>query len=537
MAARTALSAKDLPKGTPEEDLANLVDSVKAGKEAKRVLVPLLPENHPVYEGKSSNQIIRMRGYLLAAFEGCGTPQSAAIYLLDELQNSRNPYMVAAAAKAVRGLECRNTEIIPYLFKAIENIKWTDDALCFETYKPEWPLPSTTTALAEIFKTFGWFGGYAQRSLPALQQLQTEHERIFSPAVKTELSLALHKISEDQDFQPDACCEAIFRKETFHQKTNGAENAANLNVIIFEDQDGLKVPYSTFFEEKPTVLVFFYTRCDNPNKCSLSVTKLGHLQQALVDAGLEGKVRTAAVTYDSGFDLPFRLRPYAERRGVQTDANNRVFRVDSGFPELAKFLNLGVNFMGSVVTNHKIELYVLDKGKLTGSFQRLQWEVEEVVSCLQKLSDPEKTVAKKQEKVTRPSEVSGMKQPIFSLVWPILVAFFPKCPFCWASYLSVFGLAGLETIPYSPWLLPVFSAMMLGNLYFSFRSIKRRAGAEPFYLSCAGAVFILLALTLQLKMLSFAGLFLILSGSVLNALPLYAYLKLKNLLLKPIGRF
>ena len=42
-----------------------------------------------------------------------------------------------------------------------------------------------------------------------------------------------------------------------------------------EDQDGARVTFGEFFAGKPSVVAFFYTRCDNPNKCSLTITKLG----------------------------------------------------------------------------------------------------------------------------------------------------------------------------------------------------------------------------------------------------------------------
>ena len=35
----------------------------------------------------------------------------------------------------------------------------------------------------------------------------------------------------------------------------------------------------------PTIVVFFYTRCDNPLKCTLTITKLGQMQRALEARG------------------------------------------------------------------------------------------------------------------------------------------------------------------------------------------------------------------------------------------------------------
>jgi hypothetical protein len=68
-------------------------------------------------------------------------------------------------------------------------------------------------------------------------------------------------------------------------------------------------------------------------------------------------------------------------------------------------------------------------------------------------------------------------------------AFFPKCVLCWTAYLSVFGLAGLERIPYAPWLLPVFIALMLVNVASVWPG--QRGNVAAFALAVAGAQVIL----------------------------------------------
>ena len=48
-----------------------------------------------------------------------------------------------------------------------------------------------------------------------------------------------------------------------------------------EDQDGRRLTFGECFVGAPTVAVFFYTRCTNPNKCSLTIAKLAQLQAAI----------------------------------------------------------------------------------------------------------------------------------------------------------------------------------------------------------------------------------------------------------------
>jgi len=108
---------------TSEQEFAEFVDC--ASREMKgQLLVELLPERIPVYRGRSANIVNRMRGYLLAAFEGAGLPEEALPYVFEELESGREAYVVAAAARALRGRDSRSSDAVPFLLKAIENIKY-----------------------------------------------------------------------------------------------------------------------------------------------------------------------------------------------------------------------------------------------------------------------------------------------------------------------------------------------------------------------------------------------------------------------------
>jgi hypothetical protein len=101
----------------------------------------------------------------------------------------------------------------------------------------------------------------------------------------------------------------------------------------------------------------------------------------------------------------------------------------------------------------------------------------------------------------------------------VAIAFFPKCPVCWAAYLSVFGIAGLEQLPYSPWLLPLLASLMLinlGSLRLQQRSMQGPAG---FYLAAMGAFLILVCgIGLELPYASAAGIILTVMGSAISVL-------------------
>lgn len=98
------------------------------------------------------------------------------------------------------------------------------------------------------------------------------------------------------------------------------------------------------------------------------------------------------------------------------------------------------------------------------------------------------------------------------------IVLFPKCPMCWAAYMSMFGSVGLSNIPYMKWLLPVLIGFLLINLYFIFRKVRSR-GYGPFICSLMGAVIIIACKVLfpEMKYLLMLGIALVFSGSFWNS--------------------
>jgi protein SCO1/2 len=377
----TLLVNQKLDKDTSEDRIAELVDAIKLSPDQRDALVELLPEQHPIYLDRGTNQMIRMRGYILAAFEQVGLPEQVVPYVLDELQNGRDAYLVAAAAKALRGLQTPSGEFVPFLLKAITNIRYMDDALTFEQYKPNWPLTEHTSALQEIFRTFKWLGPQAQDAFSELEALYRDGGD-FAEAVRREIKDAIDAIrsSESVSTHTFIPLSLIGSPLTNQKKTDVVPNPE------FEDQEKSRLTYAEFFHQKTSIVVFFYTRCNNPNKCSLTITKLGQLQQIIREEGLAGQLQTAAITYDPEYDSPARLKAYGLYRGVVFSEDNRFFRTLDGLNALKDYFGLGVNFNGSIVNQHRIELFILDtQGRIAKTFARLQWDVRAVLDSAKEL--------------------------------------------------------------------------------------------------------------------------------------------------------
>ena len=107
-----------------------------------------------------------------------------------------------------------------------------------------------------------------------------------------------------------------------------------------------------------------------------------------------------------------------------------------------------------------------------------------------------------------------------SVLLSVVIAFFPKCPLCWAIYMSMFGSMGLARLPYMKWLLPVLVAFLAIHLFFLYRRI-RIAGYLPLVMSVIGAV-IIIGCRMFFPLVEWpliTGIICIISGSLLNSFP------------------
>ena len=191
-------------QNSSEEDIAAFVDEVRASPELRNALLPLLREGHALYKGRGTQECIRLRGYILAAFEVTGLPSAALIFALEDLYNTRSAYLIAGAARAIRGMTQPHPEVVPYLLEAVVNIRNMDDAVTFETYKPVWPVANFTTGLCEVFKTFAWLGTYAQKAIPQLKKYAEDSG--FQYQVLGEIKRAIEAIEGDPREVDFSCC-------------------------------------------------------------------------------------------------------------------------------------------------------------------------------------------------------------------------------------------------------------------------------------------------------------------------------------------
>jgi cytochrome oxidase Cu insertion factor (SCO1/SenC/PrrC family) len=387
-----------LERSAPETDLGAHIDALRQLPEGPDELAALLPESLPIYEGRSAAEMGRLRGYLLAAFADTGLPDAALPYVIESLETGDIADEVAGAAIGLRGLKTPSAGVVASLLRAIDNVDGTDATVSFERYRPVWPYAQPTTALTEVVRTIGHFGVQAEAALTGLERLVRQRDR-FSSSVLEEMQHVLDKASAGRgEHACDAGCDGgacgcAPATELASEHSCCADMTLPERPLdhapthaMLEDQDGRPERFEEFFRGKPSVVAFFYTRCDNPHKCSLTITKLAALQGSLEERGLAGALKVAAITYDPDFDLPNRLRLYGNDRGMRFGEDARFFKATSGFQEIRRRFDLGVNYGASTVNRHQTEVYVLnDQGEITAALTRLQWEVEAVLRSVENL--------------------------------------------------------------------------------------------------------------------------------------------------------
>jgi protein SCO1 len=156
--------------------------------------------------------------------------------------------------------------------------------------------------------------------------------------------------------------------------------------IPFKDHDGRPGVLGNLVD-KPVLITFFYTRCQNARKCSMAVSRLGALQRQLAQAGIEGQVRLLAISYEPQFDTPERINRYATDRGLRLGENALAIQLDSDrHQRLVDELQAPANYNAGWVNTHGVELSLLDaRGRLVRKYHTLLWDNDQVVKDLRKV--------------------------------------------------------------------------------------------------------------------------------------------------------
>jgi len=501
-----------------EKQFCELVERLAVDRSQEK-LIELLDEDHSIYDQRGAAVVVRMRGWVLLALARDALSDAALPFVLEELDSGVDAYLVACAASALRRYAGPNASFASFVVRAIHNIRYRDERVSLDEFGGFAIGSGGTSPVRELLATLIWLGPQARAVVSEVESLRcgpTALTKKYHPTV--DQVLAAIRVEGDASHSPitatsasaetaDCCSLPSGVQELFSWIKSTRTPANEVESAVFEDQNGDSVTFGEFFRGRPSIVAFFYTRCDNPLKCSLTITKLARIQKLLESEGVADRINTAGISYDPGFDIPERLRVYGGHRGVDFAPQHRLLRATEAFDSVRKHFKLGVNFIESLVNRHRIEIYILDAdARVAGYFGRIQWNENDVLKrAIEVLNEHSE---KKQPR-------AAFASPVFATAVAVGLALFPKCPLCWAAYLSLFGIAGLESIPYSPWLQPVLAIMLLLNMTSVWIRARSTGRMMPFYLVTAGVLAVIISNVFHgLAMAAVFGILLTLTGSL-----------------------
>jgi protein SCO1/2 len=356
-----------------EADLIRIVEIGRGDSAYTETFLALLDERHELYQGVGTPVVTRMRGALLLALGHRALPTAALPFVLEELETAHDAWLTAVAAHVLRKYPEPLPSFAQPLLSAVLYIRHRDDVVRLANYAGHGPGGDTTTAMAEVMRTIAWLGRSGTACLASLEDLLAQNP---GPATSAMAAAAITAIREGDETPPAECCGG---GEAPRATLRAAPK--DISDLRLQDHSGAELSFADAFHGRPSIVVFFYTRCDNPAKCPLTMYKFGGLQRLLQASELGDSIGTAAITYDPEYDRSERLLRYAQSWGVQPSPLHRVLRTVGEFSTLRDYFELGVNFGASgIVNRHQLEAFVLDSnGHIAHVVARRRWDEGQLV--------------------------------------------------------------------------------------------------------------------------------------------------------------
>jgi cytochrome oxidase Cu insertion factor (SCO1/SenC/PrrC family) len=156
--------------------------------------------------------------------------------------------------------------------------------------------------------------------------------------------------------------------------------------ITFIDQDERSGRLADLLD-RPALVAFYYTRCENSGKCSAVISRMASLQRDLASLNMVGSVRLLAITYEPGFDTPERMKQYGIQRGLSTDEWTIMIQLDPlRHAELTDELEYPVSYNAGWVNTHGVELNLIDaKARYVRKYHTKVWDNGQVIEDLKRL--------------------------------------------------------------------------------------------------------------------------------------------------------
>jgi Uncharacterized protein SCO1/SenC/PrrC, involved in biogenesis of respiratory and photosynthetic systems len=371
------------------------------------ILSSMLSYQSEIYQDRDKWEVLRLRSYILLALGETGFPDSAIPFLEDALayvDERMNVVELASAIRAVGNLGEKGSQFGETIISAYNRI-FSDEEFCLNRYEVGFSKAEATTVQVEIVRSLAKIcnkkDDYAIEFLNSILA-SSDHpgvdKRVISEAHRS-LNIILQKKSGKGILNNlSRFCSCSKKKPSIETPgiLNGIEHSSYIEAkdrkevtnknISLTDHNGLKREFIELID-RPTLLTFFYTRCQNDSKCSATISQLASLQNNLSSLSLNNKVRLVAITFEPQHDSPDLLKRYMTDRGVKLGSDAMAIKLDTdGHQALIKELMIPVGYNSAWVNGHGIEAILLDKNKkIVRKYSSLFWNTSELLADFTRL--------------------------------------------------------------------------------------------------------------------------------------------------------
>jgi protein SCO1/2 len=377
--------------------LERLAGLPSAGSEEVAFLVRLVDDRSALFRNRDPHDVIRLRSLALAAIARIGPTAYSAAFIAQQLDESVDPRAVAAAARAFARLPGEKRWGLRPLRRALLT-EMADEPLCLDRYGAhDATSAQLTTMRLEVVRALASLGSEAREVVPLLESAGRSRGQpgSFQERLAGEIDQALAQIrsSVTSDSRSAAameecpeCSQQLTGRLVSRWLQPGLRAPVSTGGLRLTDHDGDAWRWSEL-TGRPAAVTFFYTRCQNPNRCERTMSRITELRAALEKEGLLSSVRLLCVTMEPAWDTPAVLREYATSHGLAGDRNVRFLRPDPTAPRaLSDALDAPINQVGTQVNTHGTALYLLDRrGQVARTYRSLLWNTADVAADLRRL--------------------------------------------------------------------------------------------------------------------------------------------------------
>lgn len=348
----------------------------------KTKLLELMSHRASIYDGRLKSEVIRLRAYVLLTLVDTGNSKATYPYICDYVKNADDyglAYETGVGVYAAGTLGPLADELLDDLVNLFHR-EFSEPEFSLDRYSLEFPPLESTSVKLEIIHAIRKIGvANNERALELLQACAAnKYKGAFGDSRIADAASSILLNGHGPDLQILNANESLQLEASRLSK-----DLQGKLEVAFIDQEGREGRLCDLID-RPTAIVFFYTRCTNSQKCSATISRITELQQLMIDQGVTGKIRLLGITYEPKSDDSIRLKNYGLSRNLKFDDFTRFLRLDPRQQsELMSLLEVPVSYSDGWVNTHSILLLIVGANhKTVARYETVAWNNQDVLQEL-----------------------------------------------------------------------------------------------------------------------------------------------------------